>query len=65
MKYKVVHIVSNEKFIKPFIKLINENFDTSDHLFLNIKNKYHDKYPLPVCENVIEFKSNLNKNIFM
>lgn len=66
VKYKVVHIVSNEKFIPPFINLVNENFKASEHLFLNINNVQKEKYPLPESENVIEFKLNLNshKNFF-
>ncbi|ALO35133.1 hypothetical protein CMT41_10680 [Colwellia sp. MT41] len=67
MKYRVVHIVSNEKFIKPFIELINNNFNTSDHLFLNISNLNKKKFPLPKQNNIVEFKLNLNssKNFFI
>ena len=66
MKYKVVHIVNNEKFISPFINLINENFKDSEHLFLNIGNSDKDKFPLPKLDNVIEFELNLSapQNLF-
>ncbi|WP_019026680.1 TDP-N-acetylfucosamine:lipid II N-acetylfucosaminyltransferase [Colwellia piezophila] len=66
MKYRVVHIVSNEKFIKPFIELVNDKFNASEHLFLNISNANCNKYPLPERDNVIEFRLDLNtyKNFF-
>ncbi|CAH7487603.1 putative TDP-N-acetylfucosamine:lipid II N-acetylfucosaminyltransferase [Vibrio chagasii] len=65
MGNKVVHIVSNEKFIKPFIEIINENFNNSEHLFINISNSNNKRFPLPIQGNVVEFKKNLSlfKNI--
>lgn len=66
MKFRIVHIVSNEKFIKPFIELVKKEFNYSEHVFLNIANVDAEKYPLPESENVIEFKLNLSfhKNFF-
>ena len=60
MKYKIVHIVSNEKFIEPFIQLINGNFNSSEHLFLNISNSNRERFPLSERDNVIEFELDLN-----
>lgn len=65
-KFRIVHIVSNEKFIKPYVELINTNFKSSEHLFLNISNALRSKFPLPKLDNVVEFKLDLNalKNFF-
>ncbi|MBA6264794.1 TDP-N-acetylfucosamine:lipid II N-acetylfucosaminyltransferase [Colwellia sp. Bg11-12] len=67
MPSKIVHIINNEKFINSFIELINANFDTQDHLFINISNYKANEFPLPKLANVIEFEQDLNltRNFFL
>lgn len=46
----IVHICPAEKFIDPFIELVNNNFDMNQHLFLVSENK---PYKIQRRENVI------------
>jgi dTDP-N-acetylfucosamine:lipid II N-acetylfucosaminyltransferase len=67
VKSRIVHIVSNEKFISSFVELVNDNFDASEHIFLNTSNFKREDFPLPKTGNVIEFKQDLNliKNFYL
>jgi len=66
MNAKIIHIVSNEKFIPSFIEFVNGNFNINEHLFLNVCNINLEQFPLPAKKNVVEFELNLNatKNFF-
>ena len=52
--YKYIHLMFNDKFNKPFVDFLNENFDKSEHLILC---KRLLEFPFPQGENVIEIKS--------
>ncbi len=51
---KYIHLMFNDKFIKPFVELINKNFNPQEHLFLC--KKIYDEFPFPIGENVVELK---------
>ncbi len=53
--YKYIHLMSNDKFAKPFVQFLNKNYDTSEHLVL-CKRFFRD-FPFPEGENVLEIKS--------
>jgi dTDP-N-acetylfucosamine:lipid II N-acetylfucosaminyltransferase len=67
---KILHIMHLEKFIPPFIKFINENFDPNNHLFV-IKGKPRSDYGMDLNINnvfwldgelkIVEFKEYLYK----
>ncbi|MBD3799865.1 MAG: TDP-N-acetylfucosamine:lipid II N-acetylfucosaminyltransferase [Campylobacterales bacterium] len=65
MKY--LHIMKNEKFIAPFIELINQNFDPQEHLFVVLGGVSEAKHPLPDAENVVLLKRSLayKHNLFL
>jgi len=46
-----------EKFIEPFIQLVNENFPSSKHYFIIIKNK---KFHIKPRSNIVFLKSNMS-----
>lgn len=50
-----VHIMNNDKFAKPYVSFINENFEMNQHLFLVFR--LHGIYPFPESENVCEVSS--------
>lgn len=54
-QYKYVHIIFNDKFCDPFIRFINEKFNTQEHVFLVFRT--HEQFPFPKVENVIEIQS--------
>jgi hypothetical protein len=64
MPKNIVHILHNEKFTTPFWELINNNFDTKDHLFIYLPGVDEKKFPIPNADNVIKINasSNLYKN---
>lgn len=52
LKSKFVHFVNNDKFIQPYISLINSHFDNNEHIFLC---KYQKNYlPFPKGNNVYQ-----------
>ena len=50
----ILHVVHAEKFIAPFVELVNQNFDRSKHLFFVMGNT--DKYPVQDAKNVVVIK---------
>ncbi len=46
----ILHIANLDKFIPPFIKFVNENFDGKGHLFFVLGN--NKKYPIPQQNNL-------------
>lgn len=50
----IVHLMFNDKFIKPFVDFINENFDQNKHIILC--KRWFD-FPFPNGKNVFEIKS--------
>jgi hypothetical protein len=46
----ILHIANLDKFIPPFIKFVNENFDGKEHLFCVLGN--NKKYPIPQQNNL-------------
>ncbi|MFB6457671.1 TDP-N-acetylfucosamine:lipid II N-acetylfucosaminyltransferase [Chitinophaga sp. Hz27] len=50
MKY--VHVIVNTAYTAPFITLINQNFDSSEHVFFVIRGWSEDKVKIPVQDNV-------------
>lgn len=55
-KYKYIHIMSNDKFIKPFVDFMNNYFGDDEHLFLINDLGIDTKVaPFPSGKNVFEF----------
>lgn len=55
MKY--LHLFYNEKFIKPYIEFINENFDKNEHKFLIIDGVGEKDIKIPVDKNIEKYIS--------
>lgn len=55
---KQVHIMHYEKFIGPFIDLINENFDLDNHFFIIIGNSNSRFTPIPKQKNIFTIDIN-------
>jgi len=55
LKYKIIHIMPQDKFIEPFINFMEYNFDMKEHLFLVID--YKNNYHISQKENVILISS--------
>jgi dTDP-N-acetylfucosamine:lipid II N-acetylfucosaminyltransferase len=55
LKYKNVHITPQDKFLKPFINFMDENFPIKEHLFVVID--YKNNYDAPNEKNVIKVSS--------
>lgn len=53
-KAEIVHIMFNDKFNKPFVDLLNRNFDNSKHLILCKKVSKCKVRPFPKGTNVIK-----------
>ncbi len=54
---KFVHIMVNDKFSRPFIEFINENFSKKDQCFIFFRHKV-EKFDLPIeYENVVVVKN--------
>lgn len=52
---KYVHLMHNDKFVKPFVDFLNKNFDNSEHIVLCKRScKQH---PFPIGNNVFETES--------
>lgn len=51
----IVHLMFNDKFLKPYVDFLNKYFDSQKHLVLC--KRWFDKYPFPEGENVFEIKS--------
>ena len=65
-KYKIVHIIHNDKFIQPFIDFVGEHFNGNDHLYIFAFDDNVVKYPIPKADNVIDINNHFigRKNIF-
>ena len=55
MKY--LHILHNDKFIQPYIKFINENFNKKEHKFLIIDGIKEKDIKIPFDENIEKYIS--------
>lgn len=55
MKY--LHLFRNEKFIKPYIEFVNENFDKNEHKFLIIDGAREKDIEIPTDKNVKKYVS--------
>jgi len=60
---KFVHIMVLDKFIPPFIKFVNENFDSDDHLFL-IFSSPKKNFSMDVKINNIRWVNNIREYLF-
>ena len=54
---KIVHIIHNDKFINPFIDLIEKNFDKSEHLFIFLDGSDEKVFPIPETNNVLNINN--------
>lgn len=61
MKY--LHVFQNEKFVLPFIEFIENNFVSSEHLFLILGGLSEKEHPLPKQENIVVLDRDLAKKI--
>jgi dTDP-N-acetylfucosamine:lipid II N-acetylfucosaminyltransferase len=50
---KIVHIMHNDKFIKPFIDFIEKSYDNNEHLFIFLYNGDENNFPIPKSDNII------------
>ncbi|MCR5080884.1 MAG: hypothetical protein K6B17_06040, partial [Treponema sp.] len=51
----IVHLMFNDKFLKPYVVFLNKYFDSKKHIVLC--KRWFDKYPFPEGENVYELES--------
>lgn len=51
----IVHLMFNDKFLKPYVDFLNKYFNSQKHIILC--KRWFDKYPFPEGENVFEIKS--------
>ncbi|BAF72501.1 TDP-N-acetylfucosamine:lipid II N-acetylfucosaminyltransferase [Sulfurovum sp. NBC37-1] len=65
-KYKIVHLIHNDKFIVPFMDFIAKHFDENEHLFVYLFDDNVVKYPIPESRNVLNLCNRYlgRKNIF-
>lgn len=49
---KILHVMHNDKFIKPYIKFINDNFNKEEHYFLIISGVSKEIIQVPNYSNV-------------
>jgi len=56
-KYRIVHIINNDKFIKPFIDFVVINFDSSEHLFIFMYGSNEKNIPIPEASNIININN--------
>lgn len=63
---KIVHIINNDKFIKPFIDFIEKNFDKNEHLFVFMYGADEKVFPIPKADNILNINNQYTgkKNIF-
>ena len=52
--YKYVHIINNDKFIRPFIDFIEKYFVMDEHLFLFLDDNRDNIFPIPKKENIFK-----------
>lgn len=55
----ILHIFAQDKFIPPFIKYVNNNFDSRAHTFFFLSNR--SNIPVPEEKNVISYNFSANK----
>lgn len=56
-KYKIVHIIANDKFIKPFIDVVEKNFHIRDHLFIFMYGRNENDFPITKAENIVNINN--------
>lgn len=54
---KHLHLFHNDKFIKPYIEFVNENFDKNEHKFLIIDGAREKDIEIPTDKNVKKYVS--------
>lgn len=57
-KYKYVHLMFNDKFNKPFVDFLNDQFDPKEHVILC--KRWFREHPFPEGDNVIEIRNYQN-----
>jgi ribosomal protein S15P/S13E len=57
-KQKIIHCMYAEKFIAPYLNLLEKNFNLKEHLFLIRKDK---GYPIPKKNNIFFLKNGESK----
>ncbi len=61
MNKKIVHVIYNDKFIKPFIEFVDNNFESNEHTFLYFGGVSLEECPLPKVGNIIVINRHENK----
>lgn len=59
---KYIHIMSNDKFISPYIEFVNKNFNKNQHFFLIIDGVPEKIIPITKSENVLYHKAITSNN---
>ena len=54
---KIVHIVNNDKFIKPFIDFIEKYFDKDEHLFVFMYGFDDKDFSIPKADNILNINN--------
>lgn len=69
MKNRILHILPVNTFTIPFVKFVNKEFDSQDHIFLFTSNPGNDltdfNKNIRVLHNRQRFRINILKNIFL
>jgi len=62
---KIIHIIFNDKFIKPFIDFIEKHFDRDEHLFVFMDGNDEKVFPIPEADNILNINNKYSgkKNI--
>jgi dTDP-N-acetylfucosamine:lipid II N-acetylfucosaminyltransferase len=65
-KYKIVHLIHNDKFIIPFMDFVAKRFDENEHLYVYLFDDNVVKYPIPKSKNILNLCNRYlgKKNIF-
>ena len=54
---KIIHIIHNDKFIKPFIDFIEKNFDKDEHLFVFMDGADEKVFQIPKADNILNINN--------
>ncbi len=54
---KIIHIIHNDKFIKPFINFIEKNFNKDEHLFVFMDGADEKVFPIPEADNILNINN--------
>ncbi len=54
---KIIHIINNDKFIKPFIDFIEKNFDKEEHLFIFMFGADDKVFQIPKADNILNINN--------